>query len=105
MMRDSPHVVAFNRLTMWKRSEEEQPICNDSVSMAERLREYSTRESKAAHMKLEPPSIKRLLVGFHSRWVCLCVRNWEPDSAVFGTTQRSTIVFPITHVIGQVIAV
>lgn len=62
-------------------------------------------ESKAAHMKLESPSTKRLLVGVHSRWVCLCVRNWEPDSAVFGATQRSTIVFPITDVIGQVIAV
>jgi hypothetical protein len=104
MMRDSPHVVVFERLTMWKRSEKEQPICTDSVSMAERLRE-SQLESKAAHMKLESPSTKRLLVGFHSRWVCLCVRNWEPDSAVFGATQRSTIVFPITDVIGQVIAV
>jgi len=31
MMRGSPFVIAFDRLTMWKRSEKDQQICNDSV--------------------------------------------------------------------------
>jgi hypothetical protein len=63
MMRDSPHVVAFDRLTMWKRSEKEQPICNDSVSMAERLRDYLTRVEGSAHearVALNQASIRRL---------------------------------------------
>jgi hypothetical protein len=97
-------VVAFDRLTMWKRSEKEEPICNDSVSMAERLRDYSTRVEGSAHearVALNQASTRRLSLSVG----LLCVRNWEPDSAVFGATQRSTIVFPITDVIGQVIAV
>jgi hypothetical protein len=63
MIRDSPHVVPCDRLTMGKRSEKEQPICNDSVSMAERLRDYLTRVEGGAHearVALNQASIRRL---------------------------------------------
>ena len=63
MTRDSPPVVAFDRLTMWKRSEIEQPICNDSVSMAERLLDSSTRVEGSAHearVALNQASTRRL---------------------------------------------
>ena len=39
---------------MWKRIENDQPMCNDSVWMADRLSGYFNSSRRAAHMKMEP---------------------------------------------------
>lgn len=75
MMGDSLLVLAFHRRTMWKRSEQDELMRNDSARWQSACGGASTR-IEGIHRNMGAGSRpKRLLVGFDSRWACLCVRD------------------------------
>jgi hypothetical protein len=54
MIGDSLLALVFDRQTIWKRIENDQPMCNDFVWIADRLSGYFNSSRRATHMNMEP---------------------------------------------------